>query len=124
VTFDSYAVVILVRRDMVEGALGRASPLRGENNARRIIRNQCVGDQKFGRARRPKADSVALKIPDRAMGDGQRPAELSTMPLFAVLNPSSVWFGVLNKDFRYQLTAIGASGPNLYVAEEITDNPL
>ena len=29
------------------------------------------------------------------------------------------WFGVLNKDFRYQLTAIGAPGPNLYIAEEI-----
>jgi hypothetical protein len=32
------------------------------------------------------------------------------------------WFGALNKDFCYQLTAIGASGSNLYVAEEITDN--
>jgi hypothetical protein len=31
------------------------------------------------------------------------------------------WFGVLNKDFRYQLTAIGAPGPNLYIAEEIAD---
>ena len=31
------------------------------------------------------------------------------------------WFGVLNKDFRYQLTAIGAPGPNLYIAEEISD---
>jgi hypothetical protein len=31
------------------------------------------------------------------------------------------WFGALNKDFRYQLTAIGSSGPNLYVAEEISD---
>jgi hypothetical protein len=31
------------------------------------------------------------------------------------------WFGILNKDFRYQLTAIGAPGPNLYVAEEISD---
>jgi hypothetical protein len=31
------------------------------------------------------------------------------------------WFGMLNKDFRYQLTAIGAPGPNLYVAEEISD---
>ena len=30
------------------------------------------------------------------------------------------WFEVLNRDFRYQLTAIGAPGPNLYVAEEIT----
>jgi hypothetical protein len=29
------------------------------------------------------------------------------------------WFGALNKDFRYQLTAIGAPGPNLYIAEEI-----
>ncbi len=32
------------------------------------------------------------------------------------------WFDALNKDFRYQLTAIGAPGPNLYVAEEIADN--
>ncbi len=32
------------------------------------------------------------------------------------------WFDALNKDFRYQLTAIGAPGPNLYVAEEISDN--
>jgi len=32
------------------------------------------------------------------------------------------WFEALNKDFRYQLTAIGAPGPNLYVAEEIADN--
>jgi hypothetical protein len=31
------------------------------------------------------------------------------------------WFGALNKDFRYQLTAIGSPGPNLYVAEEISD---
>jgi hypothetical protein len=29
------------------------------------------------------------------------------------------WFGILNKDFRYQLTAIGSPGPNLYIAEEI-----
>jgi hypothetical protein len=32
------------------------------------------------------------------------------------------WFGVLNKDFRYQLTAIGAPGPNLYIAEEISSD--
>src|SRR5215213_11758381 len=31
------------------------------------------------------------------------------------------WFGALNKDFRYQLTAIGAPGPNLYIAEELSD---
>ena len=31
------------------------------------------------------------------------------------------WFGILNKDFRYQLTSIGAPGPNLYIAEEISD---
>ncbi len=29
------------------------------------------------------------------------------------------WFEALNRDFRYQLTAIGAPGPNLYIAEEI-----
>jgi hypothetical protein len=32
------------------------------------------------------------------------------------------WFEALNKDFRYQLTAIGAPGPNLYIAEEISNN--
>jgi len=32
------------------------------------------------------------------------------------------WFDVLNRDFRYQLTAIGASMPGLYIAEEIQDN--
>jgi hypothetical protein len=32
------------------------------------------------------------------------------------------WFGALNKDFRYQLTAIAAPGPNLYIAEEIFDD--
>ncbi len=32
------------------------------------------------------------------------------------------WFEALNKDFRYQLTAIGAPGPELYIAEEVKDN--
>ncbi len=32
------------------------------------------------------------------------------------------YFQALNTDFRYQLTAIGAPGPNLYVAEEISGN--
>ncbi len=32
------------------------------------------------------------------------------------------WFGAINKDFRYQLTAVGAPMPNLYIAEEIKDN--
>jgi len=32
------------------------------------------------------------------------------------------WFQALNRDFRYQLTAIGAPGPNLYIAAEIEDN--
>ncbi len=32
------------------------------------------------------------------------------------------WFEALNRDFRYQLTALGAPGPNLYVAEEIRGN--
>jgi hypothetical protein len=30
------------------------------------------------------------------------------------------WFAALNADFRYQLTAIGTSAPDLYIAEEIT----
>ena len=33
-----------------------------------------------------------------------------------------IWFEALNIDFRYQLTPIGASSPNLYVAEEIRNN--
>jgi len=32
------------------------------------------------------------------------------------------WFDALNTDFRYQLTAIGAAGPDLYIAEEISAN--
>ncbi|MCK6619145.1 MAG: hypothetical protein HUU32_07095 [Calditrichaceae bacterium] len=32
------------------------------------------------------------------------------------------WFEALNMDFRYQLTSIGAPGPNLYIAEEISGN--
>jgi hypothetical protein len=32
------------------------------------------------------------------------------------------WFQGLNTDFCYQLTAIGAPGPDLYVAEEVYDN--
>ncbi|MGO8929798.1 MAG: hypothetical protein ACLQU3_23270 [Limisphaerales bacterium] len=32
------------------------------------------------------------------------------------------WFEALNKDFRYQLTAIGAPQPNLYIAAEVSGN--
>lgn len=32
------------------------------------------------------------------------------------------WFEALNRDFRYQLTAIGAAAPNLHVAQEIAGN--
>lgn len=32
------------------------------------------------------------------------------------------WFEALNLDFRYQLTPIGAAGPNLHIAEEISNN--
>jgi hypothetical protein len=32
------------------------------------------------------------------------------------------WMEALNINFRYQLTAIGAPGPNLYIAEELSDN--
>jgi len=32
------------------------------------------------------------------------------------------WFDALNRDFRYQLTAIGAPGPDLYIAEKISGN--
>lgn len=32
------------------------------------------------------------------------------------------YFEALNMEFRYQLTAIGSSGPNLFIADEISDN--
>ncbi len=32
------------------------------------------------------------------------------------------WFEALNMEYRYQLTAIGAPGPNLYIAQEVTNN--
>lgn len=32
------------------------------------------------------------------------------------------WFEALNKDFRYQLTAIGSPGPDLYISQEIENN--
>ena len=32
------------------------------------------------------------------------------------------WFEALNRDFRYHLTAIGAPGPNLYIADEMAGN--
>jgi hypothetical protein len=32
------------------------------------------------------------------------------------------WFEALNRDFRYQLTALGAPGPNLYIASEVADH--
>jgi hypothetical protein len=32
------------------------------------------------------------------------------------------WFEALNRDVRYQLTAIGSSGPDLYIAEKIQGN--
>jgi hypothetical protein len=32
------------------------------------------------------------------------------------------YFEALNRDFRYQLTALGAPGPNLYIAAEVKNN--
>jgi len=32
------------------------------------------------------------------------------------------WFEVINKEFRYQLTPIGAAAPGLYIAQEVQDN--
>lgn len=32
------------------------------------------------------------------------------------------WFEALNMEFRYQVTPIGAPGPNLYIASEVTGN--
>jgi hypothetical protein len=33
-----------------------------------------------------------------------------------------VWFEAINKDFRYQLTAIGGAAPSLHIAQELTNN--
>jgi hypothetical protein len=33
-----------------------------------------------------------------------------------------VWFEALNTDYRYQLTSIGAPGPNLHIAREVAEN--
>ncbi len=32
------------------------------------------------------------------------------------------WFEALNRDFRYQLTALGAPGPNLYISKKVVGN--
>jgi hypothetical protein len=32
------------------------------------------------------------------------------------------WFEALNKDFRYQLTPVGSPGPNLHIAEKLSNN--
>lgn len=32
------------------------------------------------------------------------------------------WFEILNRDFRYQLTALGEPGPNLYIAQKVSGN--
>ena len=32
------------------------------------------------------------------------------------------WFSALNGNFRYQLTAVGAPGPNLHIAEKLSNN--
>ncbi len=32
------------------------------------------------------------------------------------------WFETFNRDYKYQLTAIGAPGPNLYISKELSDN--
>ncbi len=32
------------------------------------------------------------------------------------------WFEALNRDFRYQLTSIGAPGPNLHIAVKVEGN--
>jgi hypothetical protein len=31
------------------------------------------------------------------------------------------WFGALNRDYRYQLTAIGSPGPELHISREVKD---
>jgi len=32
------------------------------------------------------------------------------------------WFDALNKEYRYQLTAVGAPGPNLYISKKVENN--
>jgi hypothetical protein len=36
--------------------------------------------------------------------------------------PLPAWFGALNRDYRYQLTPIGATTAVLYIAQEVADN--
>jgi hypothetical protein len=36
--------------------------------------------------------------------------------------PLPAWFGALNRDCRYQLTAIGAAAAGLYIAQEVVNN--
>jgi trimeric autotransporter adhesin len=36
--------------------------------------------------------------------------------------PLPSWFQAENTDFRYQLTAIGAPGPNLHISQEVANN--
>jgi hypothetical protein len=66
VTVDKYAVGIVVREDMVEGNFGRANRVR--------VRRDC-------------RDSGRFKIPDRAIGDRQRPARVEQDAVLCGLEP-------------------------------------
>jgi hypothetical protein len=60
-----------------------------------------------------------VESPDmKNMYDGV--AKLDTKGAAVVTLPA--WFDALNKDFRYQLTAVGAPAPGLYVAEKVSGN--
>jgi hypothetical protein len=53
----------------------------------------------------------------------KRPTTLRQPALHA--SPASLpvyWFESLNQDFRYQLTAIGAPGPNLHIAAKVQNS--
>lgn len=72
--------------------------------------------------RKPERDDSAPRslsghgVPGRADGV----AALDGSGSASVVLPD--WFDAVNGDFRYQLTAVGAPGPNLYIAQEISNN--
>ena len=59
-----------------------------------------------------ESDQMADLYSGNAVTDAQGSAVV-TLP---------AWFQALNKDFRYVLTAVGAPGPNLYIAQKVKDN--
>jgi hypothetical protein len=59
-----------------------------------------------------ESDALLTTYSGNVILDGRSEAEVQL--------PS--WFEALNRDFRYQLTAVGAPGPNLHVSREMSGN--